>query len=246
MTTVEVLRGDKVQLHKTRGRRYHPHGHGEETHFRPHIQHVEPHYTESDLDWNSRVRWLPHPRYSDAPFPEIKAIRFPSETRLLRSFPEANMESNSEWTFYPRFGLPVTYHFGKKCTINGVHVRNLTSTSEQTVPMMVGRKKQTIRSHSLTSPGNKPYYTAEYSPGFHRMGSTRPLPNFRGSPIIRADTFIPLQPKPVFPCKPFKEKQKIQHQEEELHEVKMLSTWRPASPILKSVFYNKAGKKRVV
>ncbi|MGH0173989.1 UNVERIFIED_CONTAM: hypothetical protein FKN15_066801 [Acipenser sinensis] len=96
----------------------------------------------SDLDWNSRVRWLPHPRYSDAPFPEIKAIRFPSETRLLRSFPEANMESNSEWTFYPRFGLPVTYHFGKKCTINGVHVRNLTSTSEQTVPMMVGRKKQ--------------------------------------------------------------------------------------------------------
>lgn len=40
-----------------------------------------------DLDWKSQLRWIPEPRYSDAPFPHIKDIKFPNERKLMRSFP---------------------------------------------------------------------------------------------------------------------------------------------------------------
>ncbi|XP_021324332.2 spermatogenesis-associated serine-rich protein 1 isoform X3 [Danio rerio] len=67
---------------------------GKERDFKPHITHIEPVLTECDLDWKSHLRWIPEPRYSDAPFPHIKDIKFPSERKLMRSFPLTDKYSN--------------------------------------------------------------------------------------------------------------------------------------------------------
>ncbi|XP_066561415.1 spermatogenesis-associated serine-rich protein 1 [Amia ocellicauda] len=231
-----VPSADTNQAHKAQGRRYHPHGHGKETLFRPHAQHMEPRFTKSDLDWKSGLRWLPQPRYSDAPFPDFKVIKFPGETRLQRPFPQANMATHSEWTFYPNFGLPSAYHIGKKCIIDGVHYSNLKSTAENTLPIKLGRKKQVVKSHSFNSEGSKPYLAPEYSPDFHKLGSTLPVPNFGGAAVMKTDTFIPLHHLPRSKCKLYLEKKATQELKGELLEVKQLNEWIPAIPIFQSVF----------
>ncbi|ROL43422.1 hypothetical protein DPX16_17243 [Anabarilius grahami] len=140
---------------------------GKQQDFKPHIRHIEPVLTECDLDWKSHLRWIPEPRYSDAPFPHIKDIKFPDERKLMRSFPhseiifqnlyiyrhvhlEANMMSESEWSFYPNFGQPKTYHTGKRCFMDGInHTRSMRCISENSLESSIGRKKQEKRKSRL-------------------------------------------------------------------------------------------------
>ncbi|XP_062971916.1 spermatogenesis-associated serine-rich protein 1 [Elgaria multicarinata webbii] len=51
--------------------------------------------------------------------------------------------SSVEWTFYPHSGNR-TYHTGKKCIFDGIHLRNKTTTSERTLEMCTGKKKYVI------------------------------------------------------------------------------------------------------
>ncbi|XP_043918627.1 spermatogenesis-associated serine-rich protein 1 isoform X2 [Protopterus annectens] len=155
-----------------------PHEQGEERMFTSHIFKNELHFRNYDPEWKSSVRWLPEPTYPHAPFPDIKACKFPDEIRLARSFPYANRESDSEWTFYPDFGLPVTYHVGKKCNFNGKYLANQENVKEISLPQLLGRKQFVSEPRNRipeTSGGDKPYYNPEYSTGFHKMGSTRPV-----------------------------------------------------------------------
>ncbi|XP_036406147.1 spermatogenesis-associated serine-rich protein 1 [Megalops cyprinoides] len=227
---------------KPHGRRYLPHGHGQEAVYRPHIQHIEPNLTECDLDWKSRLRWLPQPRYSDAPFPEIKMIRFPSETRLLRSFPHANMVSQSEWTFYPNFGQPSTYHVGKRCKIDGTHhYRSLQSSSERTLEFMLGRKKQ-VKSYCSMAAGTTPCISPEYSADFYKYGSSLPTVGFGSSATLKGDTFIPLQGLTVPPGMTYPQKKQLNEREADIVEVRKLDDWRPAMPISVSLFDSRQAK----
>ncbi|XP_056125291.1 spermatogenesis-associated serine-rich protein 1 isoform X2 [Rhinichthys klamathensis goyatoka] len=182
---------------------------GKEQDFKPHIRHVEPVLTECDLDWKSHLRWIPEPRYSDAPFPHIKDIKFPDERKLMRSFPQANMMSESEWSFYPNFGQPKTYHTGKKCYMDGInHTRSMRCISENSLESSMGRKKQDKCSIPLTKV--RPFLVPEYSPDFHKYEST-----------LRRTTFGP----------PYAEKHKSRLREEDILEVQSLSSWRPAPDI---------------
>ncbi|KAJ6659647.1 hypothetical protein lerEdw1_018616 [Lerista edwardsae] len=51
-----------------------------------------------------------------------------------------NEYSDMEWTFYPSSGN-LTYHTGKKCIFEGVHLRTKTTSSERTLEMCIGKKK---------------------------------------------------------------------------------------------------------
>ncbi|XP_067239672.1 spermatogenesis-associated serine-rich protein 1 [Chanodichthys erythropterus] len=182
---------------------------GKEQDFKPHIRHIEPVLTECDLDWKSHLRWIPEPRYSDAPFPHIKDIKFPHERKLMRSFPQANMMSESEWSFYPNFGQPKTYHTGKRCFTDGVnHMRSMRCISENSLESSIGRKKQG-KSKCSIYPLKKvrPFLVPEYSPGFHKYEST-----------LRRTTYGPT----------YAEKRKSRLREEDILEVQSLSSWRPA------------------
>lgn len=56
-------------------------------------------------------------------------------------FFKGNHESSEkEWSFYPS-SCNRTYHSGKKCIFNGVHLRTRTSSSEWTLEMSIGKKK---------------------------------------------------------------------------------------------------------
>ncbi|XP_042634267.1 uncharacterized protein LOC109085573 [Cyprinus carpio] len=142
---------------------------GKEQDFKPHIRHVEPVLTECDLDWKSHLRWIPEPRYSDAPFPHIKDIKFPNERKLMRSFPQANRVSASEWSFYPNIGQPKTYHTGKRCFMDGImHTRSMRCFSENSLESSIGRKKQVCcMIYPLTKV--RPFLVPEYSSDFHKM-----------------------------------------------------------------------------
>jgi len=51
--------------------------------------------------------------------------------------------SESEWSFYPNFGQPKTYHTGKRCYMDGInHTRSMRCISENSLESSIGRKKQ--------------------------------------------------------------------------------------------------------
>ncbi|XP_066534093.1 spermatogenesis-associated serine-rich protein 1 isoform X1 [Hoplias malabaricus] len=175
--------------------------HTQERVFRPHIRHTEPILTECDLDWKSRLRWIPEPRYSDAPFPQIKDIKFPDQIKLIRSFPQDNMMSRSEWTFYPNFGQPVTYHVGKRCFIDNIHHGAKRCTSEHTLESTIGKKKL-VNQGCCSVAGSRTFLIPEYSPNFHKLGSTLPKASFGDltsvlSMASRAEAERPGQPRPA-------------------------------------------------
>ncbi|KAJ7344185.1 hypothetical protein JRQ81_000135, partial [Phrynocephalus forsythii] len=127
-----------------------------------------------------------------------------NKNRYKTASPQGHENSAAEWTFYPSSGNH-TFHAGKKCIFDGVHLRNKTSSSERTVEMSIGKKKcvDEVTSRNgipFVTPGDHPYACPEQSPDFHKVGSTRPPVNF-GSCMYKKklDTFIPLQHLPGIP-----------------------------------------------
>ncbi|XP_010880968.1 spermatogenesis-associated serine-rich protein 1 [Esox lucius] len=223
-----------IALEKLGTHRRH-HSNGVEKEYRPHIRHIEPNLTECDLDWSSRLRWLPEPHYSDAPLPHIKMVKFPEETRLLKPFPQANMVSQTEWTFYPNFGQPRTFHAGKRCLLQASHHnRTIECSSERTLESTIGRKK-TVRLNCHCAPGSRPYLTPEYSPDFHKIGSAFSTTQ---SQAFYADTFIPIQLHQKKTCVPYVERKRMEDRQAEVLEVKKLCKWKPAPVIFKTVLDN--------
>lgn len=176
------------------------------------------------------------PLCSDAHPPETKLAKETnqlSKVRLLNSSSRDNECSDMEWTFYPSSGNR-TYHTGKKCIFDGIHLRTKTTSSERTLQMCIGKKKYVTQIESRNgipsvTPGDHPYECPEQSTDFYKFGSTMPPVNF-GSAMFKkkSDTFIPLQRLPGVPCVPFHIKEKQQELEKEKLEVKNLDLWKPA------------------
>ncbi|XP_051500910.1 uncharacterized protein LOC127409969 [Myxocyprinus asiaticus] len=204
---------------------------GKEKEFKPHIRHIAPVLTECDLDWKSHLHCIPEPRYSDAPFPHIKDIKFPNERKLMRSFHKANMESWSEWSFYPNFGLPKTYHTGKRCIIDGInHMRSMRCISENSLESSIGKKRQATDKLSIyTATRARPFLVPEYSPDFHKYRSTSRTTTFGYFDTLKP--FIHPKTPPKEPRTTYAEKIKSHEREEDMLEVKGLCTWRPAPDI---------------
>lgn len=100
----------------------------------------------------------------------------------LRSFPQkSNTTSKAEYKFYPPLGIPTAYSDGKVTIFDGVHRASQGTTTELSDLVRFGHKGNVLDSrdgYPMAAPGDKPYKTPEYSPTFHKFGSTRPVVNF--------------------------------------------------------------------
>ncbi|XP_036941313.1 spermatogenesis-associated serine-rich protein 1 [Acanthopagrus latus] len=82
--------------------------------------------------------------------------------------------------------------------------------------------------------GARPFCSPEYSPDFHKLGSTVPYSTYRPRTDIRADTSTPLQSSAKTHV-PYSEKKRLLDKQEEIQEVKQLDEWRPAVGIFTAV-----------
>lgn len=214
-----------------RGRLYIPHGRGKEVPYKPHAQHVNVSYTECGPDWSSMLRYLSPARLRKK---ETDTTFYPPLTRL-RHFPaKHNATSKAEYNFYPPHGIPKAYKDGKLTWFEGIHRANHQTYNEVTDLTRFGHKGWVPDSrdgYPETSLGDKPYRRPEYSPEFHKLGSTRPVVNFGGWKAEVADTFIPLQPLPPIPVRPYTVLESERKRKLEIGEVESLEQWRPATPL---------------
>ena len=195
--------------YKPRGRRYIPHGYGFYDEWTPHNQNIQITYAEAGPDWSSRLKYIDHPQNPKYPAAEI----FPDNWKAMRPYPYTYRQTDNEWLLDP--GLSKK---GMKCTFEGVHKATNTSSDEITHKMLYGRGRTEVTIDKrngipFASEGDKTYQAPEYSPGFHRIGSSLPLTQFGH---VR-DTFREIE----------KQKQK----ESEINVVRSLDTWKPATPL---------------
>ncbi|XP_025038139.1 spermatogenesis-associated serine-rich protein 1 isoform X2 [Pelodiscus sinensis] len=201
---------------------------------RPSTHSTETSCSNHEHELKSRLSLSPSSQHTDGPLPAIK----PSpETQQFIMPPEKKRDPDSEWTFYPRFGLH-TYHIGKRCFFDGIFLRNKTCASERMLEMCLGRKRHEIDQRNgiaLVTPGDNSYSCPEQSRNFHKFGSTRPVVNFGCATYKRkADTFIPLRHLSETPCIPFNMKEKQEELETEMNNVKSLERWTPAPTLIQA------------
>lgn len=224
---VTLHNGETSQDEKPRARRYIPHGYGGDEDFKPHPHFIKPKYTECGLDWKSRIRPIPSP-HNDENKPEI----WPEPWKYIRAFPWKSLRSETEWRLYPE---------GPDSTLRsrwgGMHKATQPSNTEIDHTTLYGKNRKVVDKRNgicTAAPGDKSYQAVEYSPDFHKYGSTLPLVNFGGKQLT-AETFVPLQPLPSIPSESYTEKERARQQIHEMKEVQQLERWRPATPLQSNV-----------
>lgn len=218
---------------KPSGRKFIDHGYCymDDTLWRPHYIRQQPEFTDFGQDWTSRLRYIPHPTADELQRLDDNEIW--SNTWFgLRTYPGHNRMSQHEWTSYPE-----GFHFGKVTSFDGIHKASGHGQQEVEYDQILGcsRKEPYIDKRNglwIARPGDKPYRSVEYSPGFHRKGSTRPVVNFgQGAHKV----IIPLEPLPPIKAEPYILKERRRIFLEEAETVKSLEDWRPATPLVPDV-----------
>ncbi|CAH1799391.1 unnamed protein product [Owenia fusiformis] len=217
-----------------RGRVYIPHGTSskDDTDWQPHAQMLQPRYTEAGPDWNSKLRYLEPNHSDDYPAEPI----FPENWKSLRPNAERWRTGRDEWVFYDN-----GYNRGRRCIINNEHKSSNESNREITHTELFGcnRKFPNVMTKRgaiwRAAPGDKSYQVSEYSPSFHKIGSTRPVVNFGGEPSDKPDTFVPLQNISYGRRETFSQKEKRERYENEITRVRDLDHWQPATPLSETV-----------
>ncbi|XP_021376836.1 spermatogenesis-associated serine-rich protein 1-like isoform X2 [Mizuhopecten yessoensis] len=217
-----------VPKYRSSGRRYIPHGYGFDDGWAPHPQNIQVKYSENGPDWKSKLKYIPDPDHPEYPAAEI----FPNNWKAMRPYPFTYKRSSNEWLLDP--GLTKV---GLRCSFDGVHKATNVSSNEITHKMLFGRgRNETIidkrNGIPYASEGDKTYQAVEYSPGFHRTGSSRPLPEF-GSNFKRptADTFVPLQRLPAIPRDNYRHNERRLQRDDDIASVRGLDSWKPATPL---------------
>ncbi|XP_026197458.1 spermatogenesis-associated serine-rich protein 1 [Anabas testudineus] len=98
--------------------------------------------------------------------------------------------------------------------------------------IMTEHKSGSFPCHAVI--GARPYCSPEYSPDFHKLGSTLPCCTYGTRTHINADTFIPLQHSTKTYVS-YADKKKLLDKQEEIREVKQLDDWKPAVSIFSAV-----------
>ncbi|XP_062611132.1 spermatogenesis-associated serine-rich protein 1-like isoform X1 [Saccostrea cucullata] len=192
--------------YRPHGRRYIPHGYGFYEDWMPHNQNINIRYTENGPDWKSKLKYIPDPENPKYPAAEI----FENNWKAMRPYPYTYMRTRNEWLLDP--GLTKV---GLRCNFGGVHKATNTSSDEITHRMLFGRgRNETIidkrNGIPYASEGDKSYQAVEYSPSFHKAGSSLPSPQF-------GDTF--------------RDMERRRQMSEEIDSVRGLESWEPAKPI---------------
>ncbi|XP_022288535.1 spermatogenesis-associated serine-rich protein 1-like isoform X3 [Crassostrea virginica] len=214
--------------YRARGRRYIPHGYGFYDEWTPHNQNINIRYTENGPDWKSQLKYIPDPENPKYPAAEI----FENNWKAMRPYPNTYMRTRNEWLLDP--GLTKV---GLRCNFDGVHRATNTSSDEITHRMLFGRgRNETIidkrNGIPYASEGDKSYQAVEYSPSFHKGGSSLPSPQFGANyPKVSTDTSVPLLPLPKIRRDTFREMEKRRQMSDEIDSVRGLEAWEPAKPI---------------
>nr|XP_022288527.1 uncharacterized protein LOC111100734 isoform X3 [Crassostrea virginica] len=242
--------------YRARGRRYIPHGYGFYDEWTPHNQNINIRYTENGPDWKSQLKYIPDPENPKYPAAEI----FENNWKAMRPYPNTYMRTRNEWLLDP--GLTKV---GLRCNFDGVHRATNTSSDEITHRMLFGRGRndgqkvdtrkgfdevfstkyyykmpETIidkrNGIPYASEGDKSYQAVEYSPSFHKGGSSLPSPQFglfqnANYPKVSTDTSVPLLPLPKIRRDTFREMEKRRQMSDEIDSVRGLEAWEPAKPI---------------
>ncbi|ESO84867.1 hypothetical protein LOTGIDRAFT_204677 [Lottia gigantea] len=216
-------------IFKPTGRRYIPHGHGPSGDWtRPHAQSVQVEYSKCGPDWESKLRYIPHPQREEYPAMEI----WENNWKSMRAYPFTYRRSNTEWLLDPDH-----HRVGLRCYFNGSHKATMTSERELSHSMLFGknRKDWAIDKRNQipeASAGDKNYQVVEYSPNFHFEGSTRPIVQFGSqASSMKPLTFIPLQTLPPIDHNSFERKEKERVLKEDITTVEKLESWKPATPL---------------
>lgn len=236
-------RGEYVE--ERRGRRFIQHGVGEQPNWVPHARQIDiKHSEKGQLDWVSKVRRVPGK-------PEAPENRQEFSLPRIKCFPEKFLQSTSEWTAYPE-----GFHNGRKCKFERVapenptpqHRASLTSTQEVTHFMLFGNKRKFSNIWErrgdipFAALGDKSYQVPEYSPQFHKVGSTRPVVCFGGPIKTRPDTFVPLQPSMIHQRENYNSREMRRKFNEEVDQVKYLDKWTPAPVLVPPVVWEDGRK----
>ncbi|ELU16153.1 hypothetical protein CAPTEDRAFT_228022 [Capitella teleta] len=211
-------------VYKPQGRRYIPHGYGDEYAFVPHATSIQPEYTVNGPDWKSSLRYVPAPRN-----PKYISEIWPDSHKSMRTYPWMSRRTVSEYSLFPEYNSTL-----RSCW-DGEHKATLMSTAEITDSQRFGRAKIVVDKRNglpAAAPGDKPYQVPEYSRSFHKLGSTLPVVNFGGSGKTKPDTFVPLQGLPKISRETWMQNEKRKMKQEEEAAVESLEFWRPASPLL--------------
>lgn len=209
-----------------RMRRYIPDGYGLDYDFRPHVQYIQPKYSEIGPDWKSKLRWLPSPEAGTSESAQFVEI-WPESWRGLRTFPGHKKQSDQYWILYPE-GCDATL----RCRFSGVH--KSTEHCHEERHFFSGSKFLIDRRNGIpaASPGDKSYKSVEYSPDFYKISSTLPAVNFGSTYKRKFDTFIPLVKTNIGLRKNYKETEAHRRINEEVRDVCGLDNWRPATPLI--------------
>ncbi|KAL5009832.1 hypothetical protein ScPMuIL_012137 [Solemya velum] len=215
-------------IYSPRGRRYISHGSSDYNEWRPHGENINVKYSYAGPDWESKLRYIPDPENPKYPAAEI----FPNNWHAMRPYPYTYQRSGREWLLDPDLTK-----VGLRCVFGGEHRATSTSSRELTHQMIFGRgrtepeidKRNGILQSSL---GDKSYQVSEYSPEFHKLGSTLPVISFGTQGRQNSlDTFVPLQPLPAIKSNSFLQRQKKQSLDNDMQTVRDLDGWRPATPL---------------
>jgi hypothetical protein len=155
----------------------------------------------------------------------------------MRPYPQNWQRSKNDYVYFGDESLD--HRSSKRNYFADIHFRSLEDLGDDNVYMsQIGHKRQVpnIRNGlNKKSEGDKSYRTAEFSPDFHKFGSTLPPIDFGRAKKRHghAKTFVPMQNEriPIVDENDFEEKERQHENDQIVTEVIQLDTWKPAKSI---------------
>ncbi|XP_041354401.1 spermatogenesis-associated serine-rich protein 1-like [Gigantopelta aegis] len=228
---IHNTRSTSIPTYKPHGRRYIPHGYGTYVDWKPHPMNIDIEYSVNGPDWSSSLMTC-IPQQFDQKYPAAEI--WPNNWHAMRPYPYTYKRSDNEWLLDPDLT-----NIGLRCVFDGTHKATNTSENEITHTMLYGRGRpepliDQRNGIDEAAPGDKSYQAVEYSPSFHNLGSTRPMPIFGAhKPTKKPDTFVPLETSMLGNKREtFRQKETVRQTEDDVVQVKKLDEWKPATPLV--------------
>lgn len=187
-------------------------------------------------DWQSRSRYIPSPCDPNAK-PTLPVGLIERNIHFMRPHPQNWQRTTNEYLYFSDESM--NKRSSKRNFFADIHFRSLEDLGDDDVYMtQIGRKKKMIDVRNglgQRSEGDKSYRRVEYSPDFHKHGSTLPAVNFGrlksrpGNP----KSFVQMNNEivPIVDEHDFENKELQREQDEIVHEVAQLEHWKPAETI---------------
>jgi hypothetical protein len=155
----------------------------------------------------------------------------------MRPYPQNWQRSKNDWNHFP--DESIDHRPTKRNHFANIYLRSLEDLDDDNVSMaQIGYKKQVVDSRNglgKRSEGDKSYHTVEYSPDFHKLGSTLPSVHFGRAKQTHGHkrNRVPMKNEKIsiVDHETFERKVHQQEYEQTIDEVVKLDHWKPAESI---------------